>query len=518
MSPYLASVSEQLMSIMGSSAGLESTCDEFFAYLRTLFPLREMCLGFFQPELKRSFLLSVTTCQGTKAHYSYSTFTKEQQAYISQCDFFSTPIDKLVTDPEDPMAKVMGSAGFQVPFVQTRCVHHYLPYGAGTFMLEGEANFAPDILDIARSTMLPLNIFINERFRFWELNQLNQMVSEENSRLRRKAMGLPVDAGLDIIGASGGLRESVGRLTQVAPLDVNLLLSGETGTGKEVFARAAHMLSSRRKGPLVAVNCGAIPPTLIDNELFGHSKGAYTGAVETHRGRFEHANQGTLFLDEIGELPLEVQARLLRVLETRIIERLGGHEQIPVNFRLIAATHRNLSEMVEKGEFRKDLFYRLAVVSIHIPPLRERRQDIPLLAYAFMKTTIRRFNLAPDSLLIPQDQMQRLLHHTWPGNVRELQNVVEEAVALCTNGRLSFPQLSDAPKKILESPPPPPVASPKEGTQTSFLSFDDMVRLHLQEALRRCAGKIQGKGSAAQLLGLHPNTLRTKLEKYGIGK
>jgi DNA-binding NtrC family response regulator len=243
----------------------------------------------------------------------------------------------------------------------------------------------------------------------------------------------------------------------------------------------------------------------MDNELFGHNKGAFTGAVGLYRGHFEQAAGGTLFLDEMGELPLESQARLLRVLEERMVRRLGGGAPIPVDFRLITATQRNLAHMVEEGTFREDLYHRLAVVSLRIPPLRERKQDIPLLAQHFADKTALRFGIALP--LISEEELGRLCAHSWPGNVRELQNVVTEAMALCLGKPLRFwPETGrDAPPEFL---PRPPVRH--------FAPFDEWAGRYLAEVLEHCGGRVQGQGGAAQLLGLPAGTLRAKLRKYDI--
>jgi len=234
----------------------------------------------------------------------------------------------------------------------------------------------------------------------------------------------------ELCGRHPAMREIFSLLERLAPTDATLLIGGETGTGKDVLARAAHAGSSRATGPFVIVDCGAVVPTLIESELFGHEKGAFTGAVETRKGAFEQAHKGSLFLDEIGELPLSMQPKLLRAIESRRIRRVGGDREIPVDIRVIAATHRDLRREVELGHFREDLYFRLAVVPLHLPPLRERRQDIPLIANALLERMARRDNAEAQPLELTPDTVQALQAHDWPGNVRELRNVLERSAWL----------------------------------------------------------------------------------------
>lgn len=500
----LLGIMEHTMQLLYVGNSLEESCDSAFRYLRTLMPLKLLLLGFFDQPQQKAFILAWTTQAGTRRMFRAYPFTEQHKKLMDAYDFFRNPEDIFVQSPVHPLADLFRNPdlALEPPFYSSRFYHDNVQQGAGTFMFDKDKPLPADALDILRVLKLPFNVFITSQHRYWELGQVNRMMSEDNARLRKQAMGLEQT---DIIGASGGLKDVVDKLRQVAPLDVTLLIQGETGTGKEVLAKAAHELSLRRKGPFVAVNCGAIPPSLIDNELFGHKKGSFTGATELYRGRFERASGGTLFLDEVGELPLEVQARLLRVLEERAIERLGGNETIPVDFRLIAATHRDLKHMVADGRFREDLYYRLAVVSLRLPPLRGRKQDIPLLARHFVDQCSSRFGMLPPD--IPPAEIARLCAYDWPGNVRELQNVVEEAVALGLSGGLRFQTEPGQMPQALSRPDPDPAR---------FLPYDAMVKTHLEDALDRCEGKIQGRHSAAELLDMHPNTLRTKLEKYGI--
>jgi transcriptional regulator with GAF, ATPase, and Fis domain len=285
-----------------------------------------------------------------------------------------------------------------------------------------------------------------------------------------------------------------------------VLLLGETGVGKDIIANTIHFLSLRKDAPFIKVNCGAIPEALVDSELFGHEKGAFTGAVAQKRGRFERAQTGTLLLDEIGELPLEAQVRLLRVLQDKEIERVGGHKSISLNIRIIAATNRNLEEMVKTGHFREDLWYRLNVFPIWIPPLRQRKADIPALVDYFLQEKSRELKL-PDIPRVAPGQIELLINYDWPGNVRELQNLIERALILKPKGPLTFESIHIQKQQQVFS----------EVQQPNHIEkLDVIVGRHISFALSRSKGKIHGKGGAAELLGINPNTLRSRMRKLGI--
>jgi transcriptional regulator with GAF, ATPase, and Fis domain len=278
------------------------------------------------------------------------------------------------------------------------------------------------------------------------------------------------------------------------------VLLGETGTGKELFARAVHSRSRRRGRPFVRVNCAALPPTLIESELFGHERGSFTGAVSTRRGRFELAHTGTLFLDEIGDLPPDVQSKLLRVLQEGEFERVGSSESRKVDVRIVAATHHNLEAAVKEGRFRPDLYYRLNVYPIALPPLRERVEDIPRLVWCFIHRRQRALDRRITS--IAPAVLAALQRHPWPGNVRELQNVIERAMIHSPGSALLLDESSDLP--ILSD------GGSDRGT------LESVERRHIESVLRRCRWRINGPGNAADQLGLNPNTLRFRMKKLGV--
>ena len=326
------------------------------------------------------------------------------------------------------------------------------------------------------------------------------------------------DIGETMVGAEGGLATVMERVVLVADSDVPVLLLGETGSGKEVIARAMRNRSRRAAGPFVRVNCGAIPAGLIDSELFGHERGSFSGAVSQRQGWFERADGGTLFLDEVGELPLDAQVRLLRVLQDGTFERVGGQQPVHVDVRVIAATHRNLRAMVREGQFREDLWYRIAVFPVEIPPLRDRPEDIASLATHFALRACERFGsraLAPT----PAD-LEILARYAWPGNVRELAAVLDRAVILGRGDRLEVAKALGPIEPASEQTPRPGARAAARrdpsDENTPFPSLDRAMALHIEAALARCEGRIEGQSGAAHLLEINPHTLRARMRKLGV--
>jgi len=338
------------------------------------------------------------------------------------------------------------------------------------------------------------------------------MLADDNRYLHRQMRQMTGDT---IIGADFGLREVMEMVRQVAPLTSPVLLLGETGTGKEVIAGAIHTLSPRKDGPFITVNCGAIPENLIDSELFGHEKGAFTGAISRTRGRFERAHGGTIFLDEVGELQADAQVRLLRVLQEREIERVGGTEPIKVDIRVIAATNRDLEAMIRDGTFREDLYFRLAVFPIAIPPLRDRKGDIPLLVQHFAHKKSREMGLGDTPTLMP-GTLDRLMAYYWPGNIRELENAVERALILSKGGILAFDDSHALlkPEHVYASGAGPRTHLDLQDTDS--LELDRIVTRHIRHVLELTGGKVGGDEGAARLLQVNPSTLRKRMRKLGI--
>jgi chemotaxis protein methyltransferase CheR len=345
-----------------------------------------------------------------------------------------------------------------------------------------------------------------------EVQRLKDQLHEQNIYLQEEVR-VASNFG-EIIGRSEKLRKVLRQAEQVAPLDTTVTILGETGTGKELLAHAIHRLSARRNHALVKVNCAALPGPLIESELFGHEKGAFTSADSRRTGRFEIANSGTIFLDEVGELPLDLQAKLLRVLEEGEFERVGGSHTLKVNVRVIAATNRNLEEAVRNGAFRSDLYYRLNIFPITLPPLRERREDIPMLVTHTVKQLSQKLGKSIDA--VPQEAMAKLRNYDWPGNVRELRNVIERAVIITQGSQLHL--VDDLNQQVTELDLEESFARP-EAFVDSFHPGETLERTEynlILRTLKTVHWKLEGPGGAAEILNINPSTLRSKMRKLGI--
>ncbi|MCS7048683.1 MAG: sigma-54 dependent transcriptional regulator [Verrucomicrobiae bacterium] len=365
-----------------------------------------------------------------------------------------------------------------------------------------------------------IEVAIQKAETFSRLVQVNRVLSHEYDR----------EVSGELIGNSAPMQQLRDFIAKVARTDATVLIQGESGTGKELIARAIYNQSPRANAPFIRVNCAAIPETLVESEFFGHEKGAFTGALTKREGRFELAHGGTLLLDEISEIPLNLQAKLLRVLQEREFERVGGHRTIKVDVRVIATTNRHLEDAVARGEFRADLYYRLNVMPVHVPPLRERREDIPLLAEHFLKIFARKHGtgareISPAALALMQQ-------YAWPGNVRELQNAIERAVILCgSNGVIEpvhlgalrpveSPHRPPSPLAVGSamagaSPVPPTASTPSSGDSDRFPTLSELERDHILAALRRCN---DNRTHAARILDISVRTLRNKLKEYGYSR
>lgn len=370
----------------------------------------------------------------------------------------------------------------------------------------------------------PIAAAIANHHRIHEMACLREAAEADKGALLRR-LGR-TDLGDQIIGEDTGLRQVMNRVELVAASDAPVIILGETGSGKELIARALHTRGNRRNGPFIRVNCGAIPHELIDSQLFGHEKGAFTGAEQSRQGWFERADGGTLFLDEIGELPLDAQVRFLRVLQDGFIERVGSDSPLHVDVRVVAATHRDLAKMVASGKFREDLWYRVAVFPILLPPLRERQSDIKELAFHFSERAANRFGLSPVEPTAADIELLKRYH--WPGNIRELGAVIDRAAILGDGDTLDVaaalglnPAQLDRPTPAVERNDAPAVVEAagdagRTAETSDDMTLDGVTRRHIERVLELSRGKVEGPGGAAVRLGINPHTLRARMRKLHI--
>ena len=413
--------------------------------------------------------------------------------------------------PPDVAARFSYSSAKVLQTDQPVLLEYTLPYADGprTFEASMVRCDRSRILAIVRNISARKEAEESLRSALAEVQRLKDQLHEQNIYLQEEVR-VASNFG-EIIGRSEKLRKVLRQAEQVAPLDTTVTILGETGTGKELLAHAIHQRSPRRSHALVKVNCAALPAPLIESELFGHEKGAFTGADKRRSGRFEIANNGTIFLDEVGELPLDLQAKLLRVLEEGEFERVGGSHSLKVNVRVIAATNRNLEESVRRGDFRSDLYYRLNIFPITLPPVRERRDDIPMLVTHFVRQLSQKLGKSVDA--IPQETMAKLRNYSWPGNIRELRNVIERAVIITQGSQLQVNDDLSTPALGAQDP------SARRDAFDSFPSGETLEQNEYNAILRTLKvvhWKLEGPGGAAELLGVHPSTLRSKMRKLGI--
>ena len=385
----------------------------------------------------------------------------------------------------------------------------------GTFAVwsETQNRYTEADAELLREVANQVALAIANMKSYEEIASLKGRLEKENVYLQEE---IRIEHNFEeIVGDSPPLLALLRRVDQVAPTDSSVLIYGETGTGKELIARAIHDRSNRKNRPLVKVNCSAISAGLVESELFGHVKGAFTGAFERRIGRFELADGGTIFLDEVGELPSDTQVKLLRVLQEREFEPVGSNRSVHVDVRIICATNRNLEESIKAGTFRSDLYYRLNVFPLEVPPLRERRSDIDQLARFFVSRYAR--NLGKKITAISEGATQKLLSYSWPGNVRELQNVIERALILSNGPVLDLEgDLTTVSPSSFVSEPLPELAEIPYADQSPLQTLHEVERAHILAVLEQTHGVIEGANGAAKTLGMHPNTLRHRMEKLGI--
>lgn len=500
----------QVAKAISSSLKIEVALHRLVLCLQVVMPVDEVFLGLYDRSEGTARVITSASRNGGHLLDKVVPLTQEAQAWIDSILVpGALPAAFIVNDLHvHPLGRVMLSAMrrsgrsmlSKILAMEGERVAQLILTAEGTDSYElGHARLVDSVND-------PLCIAVSNALRYQELTRIRDALEDDNRLLRDEMHQL---VGDEVVGAQFGLRSVMDLVRKVAPLGSPVILLGETGSGKDVVANAVHRLSSRHSAPFVKANCGAIPPSLIDSELFGHERGAFTGAIAKRRGLFERADQGTLYLDEIGELPLEVQARLLRVLQYGEFEAVGGSSSVRVDVRIVAATNRNLRQMVERQQFREDLWYRLNVFPIAIPPLRERLDDLPSLVHHFIrkKSTEQRLPTVPS---IAPGGLQQLLAYPWPGNVRELQNVIERALILAPYGPLGFADL--LPRSADAASPLP--AARLVGAQSARL--EDVERAHIQNVLSEVDGRVNGSGGAAEILGMQPSTLRHRMRRLHI--
>jgi transcriptional regulator with GAF, ATPase, and Fis domain len=486
---------------------IEKALQDCFLYISQFIPAVEISVFFTDREFRANRMIAVASSDGGSM---VNKIVPLPPKAISALEGSNLPDIRIVNNPQDdpvvePMHRFLGhpaASSLLIMFLTTR--GQRMGSAAVVLRASGLDRYGPDHLHLFSLLNEPFAIAISNHLRHVEIRNLKDLLADDNRFLYQE---LKSKSSTEIIGGDFALKMVMEKVRHVAPQRTTVLLEGETGVGKEIIADAIQRYSPRANDPYIKVNCGAISPMLVDSELFGHEKGAFTGATSEKKGRFERAHNGTIFLDEVGELTPEAQLRLLRVLENKEVERVGGTKTITVDVRIIAATHRNLDELVRLKQFREDLWFRLNVFPIYIPPLRARAEDIPALVEYFVKKKARALNLR----ILPRlgsGAIDRLMRYSWPGNVRELQNVVERALILNREGPLSFNDLESTSRLHWTS-------ATREG-RDKIETLDDVMASHIRKALRVTGGKINGAEGCAAVLGIKPNTLRHRMKSLGI--
>jgi len=494
---------QMTLRILGSLK-IETAMRNSFDYLSEFIPLDNILIYLYEKDIRSIRTIAETTATESRVR---DKFTLVPPPVRNLMENQSLPSIKIITKSDGDLQDRQLAEIFNIPnssLLFMRLIIAQKRLGTLVLAAKGFGRYTERDAHLMSLLNEAFAIALANTLQHEEILKLKDMLADENSYLHKDLLNFSED---QIIGADFGLKHVMTLVRGVAYLESPVLLLGETGVGKGVIASIIHQLSPRNKGPFITVNSGAIPETLIDSELFGHEKGAFTGAIDSKRGRFERADGGTIFLDEIGELPTPAQVRMLRVLQEKTIERVGGTRSIPVNIRIIAATHRNLEEMIVNGQFRQDLWFRLNVFPIRIPPLRERKEDIPELVNRFISVKTRQLKLTASPKLAP-GAIDLLMRYYWPGNVRELENIVEREMILNRTGPLTFQQFGR--KKHADQMPLPSESS------NNVLGLEQMTAQYIQRILRMTKGVLHGPGGAAALLKIHPSTLRSKMKKLGI--
>lgn len=525
----------------------------FFSVLRQYMKIAALTFDSYDAEQRALRVHYTVTADGFFTAGHLVPLSAEEAAYVLSTEGKEGRVYLDSTGMEREVALRHGkSLAAHLPFRERRYMVSILPGENGVVghlvcLAEGLEDFSEEHARLMETILSACGLAMESMSRMQSFRQEHVSILHEHSRLQRE---LAVFTQGEMIGGQSGLRPVVDAIRQLADKDTPVLILGETGTGKELVANAIQRYSLRDKAPFIKINCGALPDTLVDSELFGHERGAFTGALTTRYGRFEQADGGTLFLDEVGELPLSAQVRLLRILQDGVLERVGGQRSVQVNVRIIAATNRDLRMMCRKGTFRVDLFHRLNVYPINLPPLRQRREDIPLLVRHLAERAANRLKVPAPIVLM--DHLDALMQHTWPGNVRELENLVERGVIQAAGGPLdlgrilkaeaepaplaehAFPPCTSGGEAVTwgqldsyldekfrqwrQSPPPAPGREQTRAAEPDTADMADTAGMaeSIRQALRACEGKVYGPGGAAERLGINHNTLRSRMRRLGI--
>ena len=493
-----------------STLDISKAVGRCLSYFSLVMPVDWMSLSLYQADLASVRMIVIATKEESKAVDILTPMSPAAQEFIEK-NFHSGNVKIFLrshADPFFPLVSDIFSQQFQKK-PATSCIMMPLileSQGIGSLVIctSGDTAHTEEHARLVSLLKEPFAIAMSNALRHEEVLTLTDRLADDNHHLQGEVKRLSGDR---LTGGEVGLKDVMKKVTQVAHLSSPVLLLGETGVGKEIVANAIHNRSMRRDGPFIRVNCGAITDTLVDSELFGHEKGAFTGAVSLKRGIFERGDKGTVFLDEIGELTLQAQVKMLRVLQHKEIERVGGSGPVKVDIRIIAATHRNLEGMVREGIFREDLWFRLNVFPIVIPPLRERKSDIPALVRHFIDRKSNELGIKKPPRLSP-GAIDLLMAYDWPGNVRELENIVERALIVNKEGEPLFIDNLQHHKETKET-----VVGPS-GNES--LLIDDVMARHIKYVLDLTKGKVHGNGGAAEVLGLNASTLRARMRNLGI--
>ncbi len=495
-----------------SSLDISVSLHRLICFLSRSIPLDNIQLVIYEPELKAVREIAQATLEKgewlnhlfplSKKEYRYAEKLNMKKPRIVKDLFYLEQQGTLI---KNKLQRTFGVSADNVSSMTLPLTIERKWIGNLNLYVKGREKYHSAHIDLLISLQEPFAMVLENALQHKELLRLQKVLNDHNRFLQQE---LRITSENEIIGKKFGLKHVMEMVRQVAPLDNPILLLGETGTGKEVIANAIHSASPRKNEPFIKVNCGAIPANLIESELFGHEKGAFTGAVGQRRGRFEQANKGSIFLDEIGELSLQAQVSLLRVIQQKEIDRVGGTSPIRLNIRIIAATNRNLENMVQENQFREDLWFRLNVFPIVIPPLRQRTMDIPELVNYFIKNKAKEMKLS----IVPKlasGSINKLIGYEWKGNVRELENVIERAIIRSQDGIL-------IPEDYLLPLDPYPMEVQSVKKRGRIPTIDEITKNHIEKVLQICNGKVSGTGGAAETLKIHTNTLRSKMKKLRI--